>query len=125
MDGLTFSGFLQRVKDACCGRDAVGPKGSAAAAGADEDGEAPAPTGAGAKDGGATAGDDTAVCLAYEAVANLAAALGSVGLRSCDDVRQLCAEVLPELAACARAAKANAAGRAAGLASGGVAAPDA
>ncbi|GBF90548.1 hypothetical protein Rsub_03119 [Raphidocelis subcapitata] len=108
LDGLTFSGFMQRVKDACCPHAAArlalggGPEEDAAAAAA----------------AAAAADDDVSACLAFEAVSNLAAALGGVGLRSCDDVRQICAEVLPELAAAARGAKATAATRAAGLAPG-------
>lgn len=118
MDGLTFSGFMQRVKDACCGKDAAPKAGAAAAGGGDDAGEDDGP-GASTKDAGAAGGDDTAACLAFECVENLAAALKAVGLRSNEDVRQLCAEVLPDLAACARVVKAGAAGRVAGLASGG------
>jgi hypothetical protein len=113
MDGLNFSGFMQRIKDACCGAAASASKGGAAGADAASQEE-----GGGASAARDTA-DETAVCLAFEAVANLAALLGSVGVRSCEDVRQLCAEVLPELAACSRVAKATAAGRAVGLSSGG------
>jgi hypothetical protein len=114
LDGLTFSGFMQRVKDAACGVSR-----SAVALELQDDGEAGPSSGAPAPAAPADApDDDTAACLGFEAVANLAAALGAVGLRSCDDVRQICAEALPELASGARTGKATAATRAAGLTPG-------
>lgn len=119
LDALTFSGFMQRVKDACCGRTL-----SALAAELTLDAEAAAGGGGGAggsgkdKDKAGGDDDDVAACLGYEAVANLAAALDGVGLRSCADARALCCEALPEIAAGARQAKASAATRAAGLAAG-------
>jgi hypothetical protein len=121
LDGLTFSGFMQRVKDAACGaapRSALALALEALPDDADGSGptsSAPAPAPAAAAD---SVDDDTAACLGFEAVSNLVAMLGSVGLRSCDDVRQACAEALPELAAGARTGKATSATRAAGLTPG-------
>lgn len=130
MDGLNFSGFLQRVKDTCCASPGAAKQQAAAAAAAaadaadqdDEDGggsAASAAAGPSSGLGGAGAADDAAFCLAFEAVTNLAVALEAVGLRSCPDVLQICAEILPELAACSRAAKLTPAMRSAGLVSGG------
>ena len=105
LDALTFSAFAQRVKDAALG-------GGRADGAPDAGGEPAAAPAKGDKD------EDVLACLAHEAVANLAAALAGVGLRSLGDVRALAAEALPELAAGARAGKATAATRAAGVAPG-------
>ncbi len=98
MDTLTFSGFMQRLKEACspasanrqqaANPDAAGPSQQATAA-----------------DHSSSTGDDV-LLLCLEAIQNVAQLLqGSVQLKSYGDVRQACLEGFAELAGCAKAVK--------------------